>query len=168
MGRVQNDIDALRKTKDSASMEKLMSMQSVLKQRGEQCDEGYLGLQREKEALEHQLQLVLTNTDVLETWVEANKKADVEFDIDHAFEPCDALSKQLLECTSADLALEDIFYALDRAVQEGAIAVDAYLKHVRSLAREQFFHKALAERVRTVQAQTQIDMMAARASQYNR
>ena len=64
--------------------------------------------------------------------------------------------------------VEDIFYALDRAMQEGSIPVDAYLKHVRSLAREQFFHKALAEKVRAIQAQTQIDIMAARAGRYNR
>ena len=149
-------------------MEKLMSLQAVLKQRGDQCNEGYRNLQREKEALEHQLQLILTNTDVLETWIEENKKSNMEFDIDDVFEPCDALSKQLLECTCADLALEDIFYALDRAMQEGTIPVDAYLKHVRSLAREQFFHKAMAEKVRAIQAQTQIDIMAARAGRYNR
>ncbi|XP_051116110.1 protein ELC-like [Andrographis paniculata] len=75
----------------------------------------------EKEALEQQLQMVLMNSD------------------------------QMLDCTASDLALEDTIYALDKAVQEGAVPFDQYLRNVRLLAREQFFHRATASKVRAIQ-----------------
>lgn len=164
---MQHDIAEVRKKKE-IDMDKLVTTQALLRQREDQCKQGLRELQDEKEALEHQLQIVLTNTDVLETWLQANKKINMEFEIDDVLEPCDALSRQLLDITTADLAIEDIFYCLDRAVQGGALPMDAYLKHVRTFAREQFFHKAMAVRVRAAQAQRQINMMAAaRASRYN-
>lgn len=163
--RLQDDINDVRKARD-IDMDKLVNTQGLLRQREEQLKQGLQEIQQEKEALEQQLQIILTNTDVLETWLKDNEKSNMEVDIDDAFEPCDALSKQMLECTAADLAMEDILYSLDKAVQEGAIPVDAYLKHVRTLAREQFFHRATAAKVRATQVQSQIAHMAARASPY--
>uniref|UniRef100_A0A0C9S179 TSA: Wollemia nobilis Ref_Wollemi_Transcript_26238_1798 transcribed RNA sequence n=1 Tax=Wollemia nobilis TaxID=56998 RepID=A0A0C9S179_9CONI len=158
------DMAELRKTTE-VEMDGLFNTQAVLRQREEQLDKGLREMQEEKEGLEQQLQLILTNTDVLETWLRNNedkKKADI--DIDDVFEPCDGLSKQILECTAADLAIEDILYSLDKAVQEGTIPVDAYLKNIRALSREQFFHRATAAKVRAAQMQSQVATMAARAS----
>ncbi|KAI5070163.1 hypothetical protein GOP47_0014506 [Adiantum capillus-veneris] len=119
----------MRKGKEM-EMDKLANTQGLLRQREQICKKGLQELSHEKEALEQQLQTVLTNTDVLETWLKDNKKNDTDVDIDNAFEPCDALSKQLLECTSAELAIEDVLYSLDKAVQEGVIPVDIYLKQI--------------------------------------
>ncbi|PWA82909.1 Steadiness box [Artemisia annua] len=71
--------------------------------------------------LEQQLQIVLMNTDVLEAWVKENEgKLSVGgaegVGGDEVFEPVDGLSKQMLECTTFDLAIEDVIYALDKAV----------------------------------------------------
>ncbi|KAL0359273.1 UNVERIFIED_CONTAM: protein ELC-like [Sesamum angustifolium] len=85
-------------------------------------------------------------------------------DVDEAFEPCDVLSKQMMDCTASDLAVEDAIYALDKAAQEGAIPFDQYLRNVRLLSREQFFHRATASKVRAVQMQAQVASMASRAS----
>ncbi|CAA6655358.1 unnamed protein product [Spirodela intermedia] len=62
---------------------------------------------------------------------ERRQEAEDELDVDELFEPCDPLSKQLIECTAADMALEDTFYSLDKSVQEGAIPLDMYLKSIR-------------------------------------
>lgn len=163
--RLQRDIGERRKAREM-DMDKLVNTQGLLRQREERLKLGLQEMQQEKEALEQQLQTILTNTSVIETWLKSNVKTKTEFDINDVFEPCDALSKQMLDCTSADLAIEDVLYSLDKAVQEGNIPVDAYLKHVRSLAREQFFHRATVVRVRTVQVQSQIANMAARAVPY--
>lgn len=114
-----------------------------------------------------QLQMVSMNTDVLEGWLRENegKKKD-GVGIDDAFVPVDNFSKQMLECTSADLAIEDVVYALDKAVQDGSIPFDQYLRTIRSLSREQFFHRATALKVRGVQNQAHVSSMAARASPY--
>ena len=119
----------------------------------------------EKEALEQQLQLVLMNTDVLEGWVRENvgKRRDLDVDADSVFEPADTHSRQLMECAAADLSVEDTVYSLDKAVQEGAVPFEMYLKSVRALSREQFFHRALAAKARAAQVQGQIASMEARA-----
>lgn len=150
-------------------MEGLFGAQAVLRKREEDLKKGLKEMQDEKEGLEQQLQMILMNTDVLEGWLRDNEgklganKADV-VDIDEAFQPCDALSKQMLDCTASDLAVEDTIYALDKAVQDGAIPFDQYLRNVRFLSREQFFHRATTSKVRAVQMQAQVASMASRSS----
>ncbi|KAL2541595.1 Protein ELC [Abeliophyllum distichum] len=165
---LNGDIRELRKARE-AEMEGLFSAQAVLRKREEELANGLKEMQDEKEGLEQQLQMVLMNTDVLEGWLRENEEKmgnkDIHsVDVDDALEPCDALSKQMLDCTASDLAVEDVIYALDKAVQEGAIPFDQYLRNVRLLSREQFFHRATASKVRAVQMQAQVASMASRAS----
>lgn len=153
-------------------MEGAFGAQAVLRRREEELRKGVKEMQDEKEALEQQLQMVLMNTDVLEGWLRDNQgkldgnKAD-HVDLDEAFEPCDVLSKQMLDCTASDMAVEDTIYALDKGVQEGAVPFDQYLRSVRLLSREQFFHRATATKVRAVQMQAQVANMASRSSPQN-
>ncbi|GMN55650.1 hypothetical protein TIFTF001_024775 [Ficus carica] len=165
---VHGDISAMRKARE-VEMEGMFSAQAVLRQREEQLGKGLKEMQDEKEGLEQQLQMVLMNSDVMESWLRENegKKANSEsIEVDQVFECLDSLSKQMLDCTASDLALEDVVYALDKAVQEGAIPFDQYLRNVRLLSREQFFHRATAAKVRAVQMQAQVANMASRISQF--
>lgn len=151
-------------------MEDLFTAQAALRQREEQISKGLREMQDEKEALEQQLQIVLMNSDVLDAWVRENeekgpRKGNI-IEIEEVFEPCDILSKQMLECAAADLAIEDVIYSLDKAVQEGSFPFDLYLKNIRLLSREQFFHRATAAKVRAAQMQAQVTIMAARTQKY--
>lgn len=161
MERFKKDLFEVRMTRET-EMDNLMTVQAQLKEREEILKKGVQDMEREKEGLEQQLQVILTNTDVLQNWLRMNGKPNLEFDIDDVFEPCDQLSKQMLECTSADLAVEDVLYSLDKAVQEGSIPVDVYLKHVRNLAREQFFHRAISAKIETAKLRMQVPSMATR------
>lgn len=169
METLHADVAAMRRSRE-AEMEGLFSAQAVLRQREEQTSKGLREMMEEKEGLEQQLQIVLMNSDVLDAWVRetdekiAGRTGNIE--IDDVFEPCDGLSKQMLECTAADLAIEDVIYSMDKAAQEGSIPFDAYLKNIRMLSREQFFHRATAAKVRAAQMQAQVSSMAARVSQY--
>ncbi|OAY36280.1 protein ELC-like [Manihot esculenta] len=166
---VHVDIMQLRKARE-VEMEGLFSAQAVLRRREEDINKGLKEMQDEMEGLEAQLQVVLMNTDVLEAWVRENSgktKGNAEdLDVDNVFECTDALSKQMLECTAADLAIEDVVYSLDKGVQEGAVPFDQYLRNVRLLSREQFFHRATAAKVRATQMQAEVASMAARAPHY--
>ncbi|TKY67761.1 ELC protein [Spatholobus suberectus] len=167
---VHGDVAALRKTREG-EMEGLFTLQGVLKQREETLNKGLTEMQEEMEALEQQLQIVLMNTDVLEGWLRDNqgKKMLGGLDLESpedAFECVDVLSKQMLECTAADLAIEDTLYASDKALQVGALPFDQYLRSVRALSREQFFHRATATKVRAAQLQAQVASMAARTQHY--
>lgn len=166
---VHGDVVGLRKTRE-AEMEGLFSAQASLRQREEELNKGLKEMLDEKEGLEQQLQMVLTNADVLEGWLRENEekmsKIGNDIDVDDAFEPCDVLSKQMIEASAFDLAIEDVIYSLDKAVQEGVIPVDQYLKNVRLLSREQFFHRATSGKVRAAQMQAHVASMAARSSHY--
>ncbi|KAK1412250.1 hypothetical protein QVD17_33343 [Tagetes erecta] len=166
---VHSDVVQLRKTREG-EMEGMFSAQSVLRQRGEEVSNGLREMQDEKEGLEQQLQMVLMNTDVLEGWLRENEgklgRGLSDLDVDDAIVPLDSLSKQMLECTASDLAIEDVVYALDKSVQEGCIPFDLYLKNIRFLSREQFFHRATAGKVRAIQMQSQVTSMASRAPPY--
>lgn len=159
---VHADSAALRKGQE-AETEGLLATQAMLRQREEQIAHGLREMAGEKEGLEQSLQVVLMNTDVLEGWVRENGgKWRGDVDAEDAFEPSDVLSRQMLECTAADLAVEDTVYSLDKAVQSGAIPFDMYLKNVRALSREQFFHRAMATKVRAAQVQSHVTQMAGR------
>ncbi|KAK7258087.1 hypothetical protein RIF29_32524 [Crotalaria pallida] len=165
---VHGDVAALRKSRE-AEMEGLFNMQGVLKQREDQLNKGLKEMRDEMEGLEQQLQMVLMNTDVLEGWLRDNqgkKLGSSENAAEDAFECVDVLSKQMLDCTASDLAIEDTLYALDKAVQVGSIPFDQYLRSVRALSREQFFHRAMAAKVRAAQLQAQVANMAARNQHY--
>ncbi|KAL3650182.1 hypothetical protein CASFOL_006585 [Castilleja foliolosa] len=163
---LNGDIREMRKSREG-EMEGFFGAQAVLRKREEDLKNGLKEMQDEKEALEQQLQMVLMNTDVMEGWLRENEGKSGNndtVDVDEAFEPCDGLSKQMLDCTASDLAIEDAIYALDKAVQEGAIPFDQYLRNVRLLSREQFFHRATGSKVRAIQVQAQVSSMASRAS----
>lgn len=165
---VHGDISGLRKARES-EMEGMFNAQGMLRMREEQLSKGLKEMQDEMEGLEQQLQMVLMNTDVLEGWLRDNegKTRNLEcLDVDDAIGCVDSLSKQMLECTASDLAIEDAVYSLDKAAQEGAIPFDQYLRNVRLLSREQFFHRATAAKVRAAQMEAQVSNMAGRIAQY--
>lgn len=168
--KLHSDIRGLGKARE-ADMEGLFSVQGVLRHREEELRKGVKEMLDEKEGLEQQLQMVLMNADVLEGWVRDNetkvkKIGNMDEDVDEAFELCDSLSRQMLDCTASDLAMEDVIYSLDKAVQVGAIPFDQYLRNVRLLSREQFIHRAMGSKVKAAQMQAQVSNMASRLSQY--
>ncbi|KAL5731867.1 hypothetical protein ACHQM5_004555 [Ranunculus cassubicifolius] len=152
--KLVQDIGTMRKSRE-VEMEGLFSLQAVLRQREEELNKGMREMVGEKEGLEQQLQMVLMNADVLEVWLRENegkaRMSSGNVNAGDVFEPTDVLSKQMLECTAADLAIEDVIYELDKAAQRGSIPFDQYLKQIRNLSREQFYHRATAAKVRAAQ-----------------
>ena len=53
-----------------------------------------------------------------------------QVDVDEAFVAVDSLGAQALAAAADDAALEDALYALDQAVESGAMLAEAYLKQV--------------------------------------
>ncbi|KAG6538502.1 protein ELC-like [Zingiber officinale] len=166
---VHADMATLRHSQE-AEMEGLFSTQAELRRRQQDLSRGLQEMIQEKEGFEQQLQLVLMNSDLLEGWVRENeelcRRCREGVDVDDVFEPVDGLSRQMTECTAADIAIEDTIYALDKAVQEGAIPFDSYLRTVRTLSREQFFHRATAAKGRATLVHAQVTSMASRTQQY--
>ncbi|KAF8075690.1 hypothetical protein N665_1072s0017 [Sinapis alba] len=162
---VHGDLVSMRRDRE-AEAESLLSLQGGLKRREEEINRGLKEMVEEKETLEQQLQIISMNTDVLDSWVRENQgktKTLVDVvDVDKVFECVDTLSKQMLECTALDLAIEDAVYALDKSFQDGVVPFDQYLRNVRLLSREQFFHRATGSKVRAAQMEAQVHAIAGR------
>ncbi|KAG1335019.1 protein ELC-like [Cocos nucifera] len=145
-----------------AEVEGFLGVQAELKRRKQAIARGTRKLEELRGDLEQELQVIRMNTDVMESWVretmgKIRRWKGREVSVDDVFEPSDVNSRQMMECTAMDLALEDTVYALDRAATEGCVPCPVYLKHVRALSREQFFHRRMGFEVRS---------MAARASHH--
>jgi ESCRT-I complex subunit TSG101 len=73
--------------------------------------------------------------------------------IDEVVTPADAPSSQMFELVAEDAAVEDTMYVLTRALENGSIDLEGYLKLYRSLCREQFMKVATCKRIFEVQLQ---------------
>lgn len=56
---------------------------------------------------------------------------------------------QLYDLVTDDYAIEDTIYILSKALENDRITLDTFLKHIRTLAREQFMKKALVEKIKS-------------------
>ncbi|KAK9450208.1 UEV domain-containing protein [Limtongia smithiae] len=58
-----------------------------------------------------------------------------------------AVFNQLYELCADDNAIEDTIYVLGKALERDRIPIDVFLKHARTLAREQFLKRALVRKI---------------------
>ncbi|KAL0728157.1 hypothetical protein Bca4012_024250 [Brassica carinata] len=164
---VHVDLVLMRSARE-AEAEGLLGLQANLERREEELGRGSQEMANEKETLEQELQIISMNTDVLDSWVRdhnqgRSKNLLVDFDdVDSAFVCMETMSKQMLESTASDLAIEDAVYSMDKSFRDGVLPFDQYLRNVRLLSREQFFHRATAEKVRGMQMEAQVASIAAR------
>jgi len=91
----------------------------------------------------------------LEDWLQANSDKK-PVDPLNVVQPGNVWSKQLIKAVAEDSAIDDTLYCVDRALGEDIIDVKTYLKQVRKLAREQFFKRALVERIQQCQSELQV------------
>ncbi|KAJ6336072.1 hypothetical protein OIU78_012638 [Salix suchowensis] len=88
-------------------------------------------LEHERMNLTHKVKNLMNQADVLVNWLRVNdakshgKKLE---DDDIAFVAGDEDSRLLIESLATDRAIEDSMYALDKAVEQGVVSFDAYLK----------------------------------------
>lgn len=105
----------------------------------------------------HFLQLLRTNAEILDEWLQRNEKGGEKIPPESLFLPVDRLSSQALEELSKDFALEDLMESLDFSMQQNfisgnkSLSHEVYLRQIRILAKEQFFHRAMVCRVKQLQ-----------------
>ncbi|RVW54756.1 hypothetical protein CK203_071888 [Vitis vinifera] len=63
--------------------------------------------------------------------------------MEDVIEAADEKSELVLDQLAGDKAMEDLMYELDKAVEQGVVTLQAYIKEVRITAREQFFNRAM-------------------------
>lgn len=109
-------------------------------------------LRDQKSALEKHQSTASAKCEALERWSCEQEAAGARVEPDDLIVANDVNSKQMVELVSESAAIEDALYYLDRALSQGAIDVETFLREVRKLARRQFLCKAHIRKVATAKA----------------
>eukprot|EP00887_Chlorella_sp_A99_P006876 scaffold2.g6876.t1 len=96
----------------------------------------------------------------LEAWLAENEARaaalnEGSLNPDNMLTAADPLSQQALEAQAEDLAMEDCLYELDKALQAGRVAPEAYLRQVRAVCRRQFTARVLGLKISAAQQEQQ-------------
>ncbi|XP_008803463.1 protein ELC-like [Phoenix dactylifera] len=138
------DSDKLRfRAQVEKDIEHLSNIQAALHDRARVIASILLDLEEEKASLELTLEKVVEDADVLSNWLREQGANSLPMDELEAFEASNEKSRRWMENEAAELAIDDVMDALGKALEEGAVAFEVYLKQVRALAREQYFHRDL-------------------------
>lgn len=135
-----------------SEVNELQRLQTDLLRSKQQIETEKAGIERETNDLKNlKGELEVANA-TMESWLDANKDSP-PIDLLKTVEPQNVWTKQLIEAVAQDSAIDDTLYCLDRALGEDAITFKNYLKQVRKLTREQFFKRALTQKIVTKQRQ---------------
>eukprot|EP00466_Bigelowiella_natans_P014429 jgi/Bigna1/85290/estExt_fgenesh1_pg.C_30157 len=140
-----------RLSAQTEEINRLIDYEFKLKQNKLTLARGKAEMEHEKKLLETSIAAMDTQNKTLNTWISENKNKDV--DVDAAIDGRDTWSKQILDEVAKDSAIEDALYALDKALEDGRITLDVFLKQVRRLSKQQFQHRALTHKIMEQQQQ---------------
>ncbi|OAY80925.1 Protein ELC-like [Ananas comosus] len=136
--------DAARlRAKAEEDIERLWAEQAVLRGRARAVDAAREELEEEREGLERALARKVRDTRVLSEWLGSVCGGANELSDGEGFEEGDETSRRLVANAAAELAIDETVDALTVALEKGLVGVKVYLKQVRALAREQFFHRRM-------------------------
>ncbi|GLT42406.1 hypothetical protein SLA2020_164070 [Shorea laevis] len=148
-GMIHYDILALQ-SKNQVEIEELSILQEELLRRAGITENLVTGLEEERRRLKQSVEELAEGTDRIANWVRFNDPKSITSvaasntgngETEEAFEAVDSESEVHLGSLAADLAIEDLMSALDRALESRVLGSETYVKEVRNLARVQFFHR---------------------------
>lgn len=131
-------------------MAAMSSLQARLRTRANAMDRAVRELEEERTRLERAVTACLGHRDQLLSWLQQavnqiNKAATEDDAAAVLLEPQAAAGdapapRRWLESKASELAIDDTMDALGHALENGALAFPEYMKRVKILAREHFFH----------------------------
>ncbi|KAI3862954.1 hypothetical protein MKX03_005338 [Papaver bracteatum] len=149
---LQSDVVALQ-SKTEEDIEALSGLQEELVDRADIVTSILLEVESERISLKQRVLEMTEEADMMTQWLRVcDLKSIISATgnkIEETFEVEDMDSKKVLESIAGEEAIEDVVYALDKAIVEGVISLADYLKQVRILSREQFFYKAMLVNLRS-------------------
>lgn len=147
--KLKDELQARLRSYDDTVMEEVSTLAAAQKELEERYAKvarvvGQLDAERaEVEAAVRELGLRTTQ---LRAWLAKYEGLEgspaATLDVENYLREKSEVSRGILELSAEDLALEDVFYALERTLAKGLIPGDAYLRQVRQLSRQQFYARA--------------------------
>ncbi|KAJ0981573.1 hypothetical protein J5N97_009828 [Dioscorea zingiberensis] len=153
VGLVHHDKGCFR-AQIEGDIEHFSGLQNMLRERAQTLDLVMQELENEWMNLKIAIICIVTDADQLRKWLgglHTPFSFPVDDHVDQFVEPVDERSKCLTEREAADRAIDDVMEVMGQALEEEGIIIDikGYLKQCRTLAREQFFHRALIIKLET-------------------
>lgn len=114
-------------------------------------------LQSTIEKYEAALKLIAEKDAALTEWETAEKEKPVP-EVEQRLEPYDDLAAQIVRLNGELNAIDDAFYYLDKALEQGSnksVDLTSYLKEIRRLAKQQFMCKATLMKINATYQQQQ-------------
>ncbi|KAK9361643.1 UEV domain-containing protein [Lipomyces starkeyi] len=151
--RLLNDIAAVLQKKATEAQPKLQQQADHLRNTLDMLRRTEANLASEQSELTRVSEACARNKTILkdkirqaeEAIIEASQRGEVNVDEIVCAEA--VVFNQLYELTADDLAIEDTIYVLGKALDRERISLDDFLKHARTLAREQFMKRALVRKI---------------------
>ena len=135
--------------KTRAEVESLHTTNKELLDRQEKVEEAIKAMTEAEEEVKRQTEALSTAERDLNAELERLTAAEgSKNDVDSFVTVGSALEAKLVDSHVSDTAIEDAVYHLGRALHDGTLECEVYLKRVRNLSRLQFGHRAVANKCR--------------------
>ncbi|XP_050236022.1 protein ELC-like [Mercurialis annua] len=143
-GMIHYDLITLN-SKFEYEFERLSSLKMELMNRNETTRNAIINLEQERLSLKKRVMSLMEQSDVVMNWVRVNNGVGIgegdEVAMDDGFDGEDEESRLVIERLGLDRGIEDLMDALEKGLEEGVVSVDAYIRQIRGLGREQFVHR---------------------------
>jgi len=142
---IKDDVrDLLQQTE--ARKRKAEDMKRELETRSNDVDRRLTQLRSQKDQMEADLQSKRTLIEETEQWLAEHPEGTNG--VEDLIMPEDRLTQQLIEEVAQDHACEDTMAMLKEAFEEGKIDLEHYIANLRTVAKDQYKHKLLANRIK--------------------
>ncbi|KAL9691255.1 hypothetical protein QQ045_011675 [Rhodiola kirilowii] len=133
-------------------LHQLRAVQAELLKRSDIATSMIISQEHEKLNLKKAVSDLVTDADMLMNWLRVHHPKfgapESTNDVaEKAFEAADRESELVMGNLAAVRALDDVMYALEKALEKGVLSSELYVKQVRNLAREQYYLKAMLRKI---------------------
>ena len=128
----------------SQDMDRSLAQQEQIRTRRAALEAELHTAEQESRQLEEAREAIRSKRKEVDDWLSLHEAGAGLRGVDELVWCRDTWMRQLLESVSMDVALDDCMTALDRALSEGRLDVDKWVKLMRGVSRQQFFHKQTA------------------------
>ena len=125
-------------------MDRLLAQQEQVRGRRAQLDSELQQMDAEAKALADTKDALRAKRAEVEAWLAAHEAGGAGRTVDVLVYCKDTWSRQLMDAVVADAACDDAMIAMDRALSEGVVDCDKFVKQMRGLSRQQYFARQLA------------------------
>ncbi|XP_064397576.1 tumor susceptibility gene 101 protein-like [Halichondria panicea] len=130
-------------------MDGMMATQEKLKKGSEEINKMMDDMGQKRREVDESIDLLRNKKAELMSLLDYLRAQPETVDVDDAVMATNPLYNQILRLYAEENAIDDTIYYLGEALRKGVIDLDAFLKHVRELSRQQFKDRATIMKART-------------------